>query len=80
MKTTRHPSESAASAVKEAVAELEECRVSDLGTLESAVDVEQLEMLVATDSNISRTSSPILFSYCGYTIQVDTDGEIQIEN
>jgi len=81
MRLTHRDSESVATEVKLGVAELEECRVEDLGTLEEAFDVERLEQLVTKNPEAHADSPRMMtFTYCGYSIQVQSNGTIRIEN
>jgi hypothetical protein len=65
-------------AVKEAIAEREECHPDDLGRLERAVDVDELKRLVESESNVNGVHQ-ITFQYCGYTVGVTSDRVLHIE-
>lgn len=80
MRRTHRDVESVATEVKRGVAELEECRVEQLGTLHKAVDVERLEQLVTENPNAcAETLSSMTFTYCGYSIKIESDGTVCIE-
>jgi len=63
-------------AVKEAVATLEDCHPTQLGSLDMVVDGERLD----TVSDTSPEEPPMLFHYCGYTVTIDDTGTLRIEN
>jgi|GEM_PF-645496 hypothetical protein len=80
MRRTYSDDESLATEVKRRVAEMEECRVEHLETLDNAVDVERLEQLVTKNSSVhAETPLSMTFTYCGYLIEVESNGTICIE-
>lgn len=76
MKRTVDQSTAVHVAVREAVATLEDCHPTQLGSLSLVVDGERLDAVPDT----SLEESPMLFRYCGYTVTVDDSGTLRIEN
>ncbi|MDS0221465.1 hypothetical protein NDI54_08895 [Haloarcula sp. S1AR25-5A] len=76
MKQTVGPSTPVHVAVKEAVATLENCHPTQLGSLGLVVDAKRLDAVPGTSSG----EPPMLFHYCGYTITVDDTGTLRVEN
>lgn len=74
------PSHPPATAVRRAIADLEQCRPEQLGNLESVVDIDELNEFVdsPTGSGPDETES-IVFTYCGYLVAVRNDGTLLIE-
>lgn len=80
MKHHVRASESAGAAVKRVVAGLEECRRSELGTLEQVVAVEWLDTVVESAPPDAEGVRRIVFQYCGYSLEVASDRTIHVEN
>jgi hypothetical protein len=76
MKRTVDQSTAVHVAVREAVATLEDCHPTQLGSLSLVVDGERLDAVPYTPSG----ESPMLFRYCGYTVSVDDTGTLRVEN
>ncbi|ELY38523.1 HalOD1 output domain-containing protein [Natronorubrum tibetense] len=61
--------------ITEAVAEREGVDIIELeSSLHEAIDTEALESLLATPG----VEASVTFTYCGYTVEVDGDGEIRV--
>lgn len=74
------PSKSPEAAVKEAVAELEECRPSELGTLSEVVSIAELNSLGSSSlSSREDEIESITFDYCGYSIEFDSNRTLSIQ-
>lgn len=80
MKRYADPSRPAAATVKQAVAEVEECDPTHLGTLSAAVDTDELNGVVAMPSSREGPQDSIQFRYCGYSITAFSDHWIHIES
>lgn len=61
--------------VKEAIATLEECHPTKLGSLDRAIDSEQLDAV----TTLPAAEFPVQFRYCGYTVTIDDTETIRIE-
>jgi hypothetical protein len=75
MKRTVDPSMPVHVAVKEAVSTLEECHPTQLGSLSLVVDGERLDGIV----DRAPTVSPLQFPYCGYTVTVNSNGQLCVQ-
>lgn len=64
-------------AVVSAVSTVETCEPTDLPPLAEAVDPETLNVLLTPSDGFS-IDGCIEFTYCGYTVVVQTDGEITV--
>lgn len=74
------PAQPTFDAVKEAIAELEQCHPEDLGTLSEAVNVDVLTALdEAASEDEPGPPRTVTFRYCGYLIRADTRRTLQIE-
>jgi hypothetical protein len=62
-------------AVMEAVSTLEGCHPTQLGSLSLAVDGERLDGIVDRASAVP----PLQFPYCGYTVTVNSDGQLSVQ-
>lgn len=72
--------ESVETAVKRVIAEVEECRPTQLGTLQDVIDIEELEELVDSPPQESEEhTQSFLFRYCGHPVTVHSDRTIVIK-
>ncbi|AEM57069.1 hypothetical protein HISP_07455 [Haloarcula hispanica N601] len=76
MKRTVDQSTAVHVAVREAVATLEDCHPTQLGSLSLVVDGERLDAVLDAPPE----ELPMLFQYCGYTVSVDDTGTLCVEN
>lgn len=73
------PDQSVSTILKEAIAELENCRPAQLGTLETVVDIDKLDAIVDSGPLERREDDPPLeFRYCSYLVTVSTDRTLSI--
>ena len=81
MKGSVGENEPASIAVMRIVAGLECCDPLALGTLQKAVDVDEMDELV-NSSRVDTVQGPrsISFQYCGYSIEPHSDGVVCVEN
>jgi len=72
--------ESVETAVKRVIAEVEECRPTQLGTLQDVIDIEELEELVDSPPQESEEhTQSFSFRYCGHPVTVHSDRTIVIK-
>lgn len=73
-------SDSPATAVRRAIADLEQCRREQLGELASVVDVDELNAILDSHAgNGTGDVETITFQYCGYLVAVRSDGTLAIQ-
>ena len=66
-------------AVKQAVAELEGCQPSELGTLSEVVNIDELNSLGSSSPTEKEDKIvSINFEYCGYSIEFDSNRTLTI--
>lgn len=81
MVTNVKSNESASRAVKRLIAQSEDCRPSQLGTLKAVVDVNELaEKIESSPSDQETCTRPLIFQYCGYSVEVRSDRTISIDS
>lgn len=73
------PSQQPSMSVKQAIAALEECEPDQLGTLNAAVDIDELIWVLDPPSERGKSQESIVFRYCGYSVEVASDRRIRIE-
>ncbi|GCF16003.1 hypothetical protein Harman_39380 [Haloarcula mannanilytica] len=71
-------SETVKTAVKRVIAELEDCPMSKLGTINHCVDIDTLNAIGNLDINSADEPHSISFYYCGYEVVVYNDHTIEI--
>lgn len=73
------PSKSPEIVTKQTVAELEGCQPSELGTLSEVVDIDELNSLgPPSPMETENETASIGFSYCGYTIEFNSNRTLSI--
>lgn len=81
MEKAVRPSESASTAVKRVIGDLEDCRASQLGTLSRVVDMRELDAVIGSASTLSEEwDQSVSFQYCGYSVEVFSNQVIYIES
>lgn len=81
MKQVVKPSELASTAVKRVIADLEECKPSQLGTLSQQVNIDELNAIIDSSPHDGEEKpQSITFRYCGYAIEVYSDRTVHISN
>lgn len=74
------PPDSPATAVRRAIADLEQCRRDQLGELASVVDVDELNAILDPPPGSGPGDvETITFEYCGYLVAVRSDGTLAIQ-
>jgi Halobacterial output domain 1 len=75
------PSQRPSTVVQQVIAQLEECDPAQLGTLSTAVAIDELDSIV--DESYERGKNgrgkSIAFQYCGYSIEISSNGRIRID-
>jgi hypothetical protein len=73
-----NPDESIADELRAEIADLEGCRPEQLGMLETAVDLDELNELVESPGAAEGRRS-LSFRYCGYQVAVTSDRGVVVQ-